>query len=45
MLSDQSDIIEDLYLENNQQSDAGSRMGKEKSGMRRKEMETTEDRA
>ena len=39
MLSDQSDIIEDLYLENNQQSDAGSRLGKERSGLRRKEME------
>jgi len=39
MLSDQSDIIEDLYLENNLQSEAGSRMGKDRSGMRRKEME------
>ena len=39
MVSDQSDIIEDLYLET-EQSEAGSRVGKERSGMRRKEMES-----
>ena len=42
MMSDQSDIIEDLYLESTQQSDAGSRYGRDRGTglMRRKEMES-----
>ena len=39
MVSDQSDIIEDLYLET-EHSDVGSRVGKERLGLRRKEMES-----
>ena len=39
MVSDQSDIIEDLYLESSQQSDTMSRLGRERGG-KRKEMES-----